>query len=101
MIRIELLKHHPHTLSRLAQIWHKELASIWAPEFSLEQARARFQTHMNDGEMPLTMVAFADGMPVGMCSLRKNDGIRPDLCPWLGGLVRRLRQGRICIVNIH
>ena len=25
--------------------------------------------------------------PVGMCSLRENDGIRPDLTPWLGSLV--------------
>lgn len=26
-------------------------------------------------------------MPIGMCSLRKDDGVRPDLTPWLGSFV--------------
>lgn len=87
MIKIGLLKDQPEKLSQLAQIWHKELASIWAPEFSIAQAKERFTTHLNDSEMPLTLVAIIDDQAVGMCSLRQNDGIRPDLCPWLGALV--------------
>ena len=35
----------------------------------------------------LTYVAFDDAIPIGRCSLRQNDGIRPDLMPWLGSLV--------------
>ena len=37
--------------------------------------------------MPITFVALHDNKPVGMCSLRENDGIRPDLVPWLASLV--------------
>jgi predicted N-acetyltransferase YhbS len=37
--------------------------------------------------MPLTFIALDNDTPVGMCSLRENDGIRPDLIPWLGSLV--------------
>lgn len=37
--------------------------------------------------MPLTLFALKDGKAVGMASLRENDGIRPDLAPWLGSLV--------------
>lgn len=37
--------------------------------------------------MPMTYVALENDQPVGMCSLRDNDGIRPDLTPWLGSLV--------------
>ena len=37
--------------------------------------------------MPITFVALDGDLPVGMCSLRENDGIRPDLTPWLGSLV--------------
>ncbi len=32
-------------------------------------------------------MALDGQIPIGMCSLRKNDGIRPDLTPWLGSLV--------------
>lgn len=36
--------------------------------------------------MPITFIALENNQPVGTCSLRKNDGIRPDLVPWLGSL---------------
>lgn len=32
-------------------------------------------------------MALYDGRPMGSCSLQLNDGIRPDLKPWLGDLV--------------
>ena len=42
---------------------------------------------MNDQVLPITFVALDGDLPVGMCSLRENDGIRPDLTPWLGSVV--------------
>ncbi|HAT2073495.1 TPA: GNAT family N-acetyltransferase [Legionella pneumophila] len=86
-IKIDLLKNHPNAIPELAAIWHQVLGSIWVPDISVERVIARFQEHLNENKLPLTVVAFFDDKPVGMCSLRDNDGIRPDLAPWLGSLV--------------
>lgn len=87
MIKIDLLKNYPQTIDALAQIWYQVLGRIWVPTISIEQVKQRFLEHLNDNKMPLTFVAFCDDKPVGMCSLRENDGILPDLMPWLGSLV--------------
>ncbi len=87
MIKIDLLKNNPHTIDSLAQIWHQVLGSIWVPDIPIERVKQRFAEHLNDDSIPLTFVAFFNDKPVGMCSLRENDGIRPDLMPWLGSLV--------------
>lgn len=47
----------------------------------------KLHSHINENSLPLTFVAINNDKPVGMCSLRQNDEIRPDLFPWLGGLV--------------
>ncbi len=86
MITIDLLKNHQHTLPDLAQMWYDGLGRIWLPEIPLNQAVERFRDHANADAMPLTYVALHEGKAVGMCSLRENDGIRPDLTPWLGSL---------------
>lgn len=71
----------------MARIWHKGIGKIWSPNTSLAQIELRFQGHMNDNILPLTLVAICNETPVGMCSLRTNDGIKTDLMPWLGSLV--------------
>ncbi|EHL32904.1 GNAT family N-acetyltransferase [Legionella drancourtii] len=86
MIKIDLLKNQLHTLPDLAQMWHEGLGRIWLPEVSVAEAERRFSEHANVDKMPLTYVALHEGNAVGMCSLRENDGIRPDLTPWLGSL---------------
>jgi len=86
-IKIGLLKNHPDCIPELAAIWRQVLGRIWVPDISVERVIARFQEHLNTNKLPLTLVAFCDDKPVGMCSLRDNDGIRPDLTPWLGSLV--------------
>ncbi len=87
MITIDLLKNHPEAIPALAVIWEEVLGRVWIPDFSIQQVEEKFQRHLNDEAMPLTMVAFDHHRPVGMCSLRENDGIRPDLTPWLASLV--------------
>lgn len=57
------------------------------PEVSIDQAIQRFHTHLNTDTLPLTLIALENTKPIGMCSLRAHDGIRPDLTPWLGSLV--------------
>ncbi|KTD04422.1 GNAT family acetyltransferase [Legionella geestiana] len=78
---IELLKSRPDTIPRLVQIWHQTLGSIWSPDVPLARVEKNFQNYLYESELPLTFVAFQDNKPVGMCSLRENDGIRPDLKP--------------------
>lgn len=86
-IKIDLLKNHPSSIPALAKIWHEVLGAIWVPDIPIKQVEDNFNRHLNDQELPLTFAAFAGSIPVGMCSLRVNDGIRPDLTPWLGSLV--------------
>lgn len=87
MIKIDLLKNHPHAIPALAHIWHEVLGKIWAPDVPVERLISRFAGRLNDKNLPIIFVALDGDVPVGMCSLRKNDGIRPDLRPWLGSLV--------------
>lgn len=87
MIKIDLLKNHPSTIPTLANIWHEVLGKIWVPDISVERVIARFADHLNDQDLPITFIALDGDLPVGMCSLRENDGIRPDITPWLGSLV--------------
>jgi predicted N-acetyltransferase YhbS len=87
MIKIELLKNHTNTIPALAHIWHEVLGKIWVPVIPIERVITRFSDHLNDQALPITFVALDGDLPVGMCSLRENDGIRPDLTPWLGSLV--------------
>ena len=87
MITIDLLKNHPQAILALASIWYEVLGKIWAPDIPFERVIAKFEEHLNDQDLPLTFLALDNDIPVGMCSLRENDGIRPDLTPWLGSLV--------------
>lgn len=86
-IKIELLNNNPAALPTLVGIWHEVLGSIWAPDLPIIQVEQRFMTHLNRDSLPLTYVVYKEDIPVAMGSLRENDGIRPDLKPWLGSLV--------------
>lgn len=87
MITIDILKNHPSSIPALANIWHQVLGSIWVPDISIERVEQNLLKHLNVDVMPLTFIAMENDKPVGMCSLRENDGIRPDFTPWLGSLV--------------
>ncbi|MEZ4536997.1 MAG: GNAT family N-acetyltransferase [Cyanobacteriota/Melainabacteria group bacterium] len=55
--------------------------------YTLEKRVESFTQHCNKEELPLTIVALSQtAKPIGMASLRSNDGIRPDLSPWLGSV---------------
>jgi predicted N-acetyltransferase YhbS len=95
MYKIDLLKNHSDAIPSLAKMWHELLGSLWVPNISIEQVEAKFRTHLNDEKLPLAFVVLDDNVPIGMCSLRKNDGIRENLEPWLGSLiVSRAYQGQ-------
>jgi hypothetical protein len=79
MIKIDFLKNHPDAIDPIAKIWHQVLGEIWVPDVSIERVKQRLVEHLNDDSLPLTFIALFNDKPVGMCSLRENDGIRPDL----------------------
>ena len=87
MIKIDLLKNHPNTIPAVAHIWHEVLGKIWVPDVPVERVITRFAKHLKTHALPITFIALDGDLPVGMCSLRENDGIRPDLNPWLCSLV--------------
>lgn len=87
MIHFDYLKFYPQCIPQLAEIWYEGLGKIWVPQIKIEEVIERFHAHLNIDTLPLTVVAFDNSVPIGMCSLRENDGIRADLSPWLGSLV--------------
>lgn len=95
MIKIDLLKNHLHTIPDLVKTWYDGLGKIWLPDVPLQEVARRFHEHANSDKMPLTYVALHEGQFAGMCSLRENDGILPELTPWLGSLaVKTEYQGQ-------
>lgn len=86
MIKIELLKNHPHAIPTLANIWHEVLGKIWMPEIGIEEIRSLYYQELNH-DMPLTYIALYGEITVGSCTLELDGGIRPDLGPWIGDLV--------------
>jgi hypothetical protein len=80
-IKINFLKNCPEFIPELANIWYAVLGSIWFPDIEKTAVIEKLSTHTNDKILPLTFVAIYDQKPAGMCSLRKDDGIRSDLRP--------------------
>ena len=87
MIEIIPLMSCQQVIPELAQMWYELLGLKWAPGVKVSDVEQRFLNHCNDEKLPLTLVAFKNQQPIGMCSLRENEGIRPELSPWLGSLV--------------
>lgn len=86
-IEIKFLKDCKEHIPTLAKLWYEQISKHWVPNASIERAKENLLKHANQDQMPVTLVALRDGKAVGMASLRENDGIRPDLAPWLGSLV--------------
>lgn len=85
-IKIAYLGDYPETIPILGSIWYEVLGKIWMPEISIEKIESLYYEELK-GDMPFTYIAFCGETPVGSCTLQLNDGIRPDLKPWLGDLV--------------
>ncbi|MBN9288199.1 MAG: hypothetical protein BGO43_08385 [Gammaproteobacteria bacterium 39-13] len=84
-IVITSLKMRPEYVNILAK-WAFDTWGEYNPSASFEKTKQKFQEHLNEERLPLTYVALKKDRPIGMCSLRENDGIRTDLTPWLGSL---------------
>lgn len=71
----------------LAKLWYEEISRHWIPHSSVEKATQNLIEHSNTDRLPITYVALQNNQAIGMASLRDNDGIRPDLTPWLGSVI--------------
>ena len=94
MIKIEKLKNCPEAIPTLVTLWYENLGQPWTPDIELKTIENWYFEWLND-ELPLAYVAFEDGTAIASFSLQWDDGIRPDLTPWLGDLVvAKTHQGR-------
>lgn len=84
-IIINKLQNHVDVIPKLANLLHELIYKTWSPNYSIEEINLWFDEWKNN-DIPLAFVALDVDTPIGMCSLQLNDGIRPDLQPWLGDL---------------
>ncbi len=86
IITFDYLKNHQYLVTTCAQWSYSEWGN-YTPDRPLADfisSRKAYAQHTD--QLPLTIVAFKDGVPVGMCSLTKTRGILPELTPWLAAL---------------
>lgn len=86
-IEIKFLADCQQHISYLSKLWYEQIIRHWAPNPSIERASKKLLKHANKNQLPLTLVALENDQPLGMASLRENDGIQPHRAPWLGSLV--------------
>lgn len=85
-LRIEPLAHHLDLVSLVAR-WHWDEWGHADPQGSIDSWADRLRQRANPERIPITWIAFAQGVPVGSVALVDNDmAARPDLSPWLSGL---------------
>ena len=86
-IEIKLLAECPEHIPALATLCYEEIGRQWVSGASVALAEQKLHEHLQVDSMPLAFVALWHGNPVGIACLRQFDGIREELCPWLGSLV--------------
>ena len=86
-IKIAYLGDYPEVIPVIGGIWREALGKIWMPGIGIEEIESLYYTELNSDALPLTYIALYNETPVGSCTLQLNDGIRPDLKPWLSDLV--------------
>jgi predicted N-acetyltransferase YhbS len=87
MIEIKYLSECQHYIPYLAKLQFEEISRHWVPNATILSTKQKLIQHANRDTLPMTLVATKNHEPIGMASLRINDGIRSDLEPWLGSLV--------------
>ncbi len=94
-IAIDYLARCPEFIDALAELSWKEWQEIYQQrEQTLDDCLKNYRERTNTDRLPLTLVAVRAGLAVncrelvGMVSLKYHDmDTRPDLDPWLGGLL--------------
>lgn len=87
MIKIDLLKNHPHTIAALSNIWHEVLGKIWFPELGVQEIESLTHDELNHQDETTSFVVLCDEIPVGFCTIKLKEEFRPNLGPWLADVV--------------
>jgi predicted N-acetyltransferase YhbS len=87
MIKIDLLKNHPHTIPALAHIWHEVLGKIWFPELEVREIESLTYDELKHQDETISFIALCDEIPVGFCTFKLKEEFRPALGPWLADVV--------------
>jgi GNAT superfamily N-acetyltransferase len=88
-IAIDYLANCPEFVGELARLFWKEWQEVYEQrKQTLDHSLKNYRQRMNTDRLPLTLVALHSWELVGMVSLKFHDmDTRPDLDPWLGGLL--------------
>jgi GNAT superfamily N-acetyltransferase len=86
MITIDLLKNRREAIDIISNIWHEGLGKVWMPEIDIDEIQSLYYDELHR-DMPLTYIALDGATPVGSCTLQLEDGVNPDLGPWISDLV--------------
>jgi N-acetylglutamate synthase-like GNAT family acetyltransferase len=86
-IGIKLLADCQQHIPYLAQLWYEQIGKEWVTNANIEDAKQKFTLHANTNQLPMTFVATHNDQPIGMASLRANDGLQSLFTPWLGALI--------------
>jgi GNAT superfamily N-acetyltransferase len=85
-VQIHHLAETPEIIPLLA-MWHHEQWGHLAGARTLEQRAIRLKDHLQRDAIPSTVVAWANGLPVGSASLVANDmDALPEWIPWLANV---------------
>ena len=88
-IAIDYLANCPELIDELARLSFIEWQDVYKQrKQTLKHSVKNYRERMSTDRLPLTLVALQGGELVGMVSLKFHDmDTRPDLDPWLGGLL--------------
>ncbi len=94
-VTFDYLKNRPELIETCARWSFDQWGKFTSDKTLQDYIASRKKYARYDDKIPLTIIAFMDNVPVGMCSLSQNRGICPDLTPWLATLyVDHLYQKR-------
>jgi GNAT superfamily N-acetyltransferase len=84
-VEVKQLSECPEHLATVGTWIYEEW---WRPKHpSPEVVFALLRTHTVRDQVPFTVVAFTDGVPVGSCSVVENDCVhRPQYAPWVAAV---------------
>ena len=83
----EYLADHQDLIPTLAE-WHHLQFRHLSPGSTIERCASGLQSQPGQRQIPTTVVALAEGQPLGSASLVAQDmALRPELSPWLATVI--------------
>jgi GNAT superfamily N-acetyltransferase len=84
-VTIELQNDHPELIDTLCKMWHDVSGKKAFPDFSAIKdtyTNDVLKPQMHSDELPLALIAFLHGEPIGLCALRPTCIPKVGAVPW-------------------